>query len=144
MPHDLSVSIILCTRNRAAELQQTLESLGTVGIRSDWKAEVIVVDNGSTDETAKVASQAKLGNMEVRYVHEARAGKARGLNAGLAQAREQRFNPLFGGSLEFVLTTEHTPVLEKQMEKLVTQLAEELERVGLRTLSDERISVSWR
>jgi hypothetical protein len=65
-------------------------------------------------------------------------------NAGLAQAREQRFNPLFGGALEFVLTTEHTPVLEKQMEKLVTQLAEELERVGLRTLSDERISVTWR
>ena len=65
-------------------------------------------------------------------------------NAGLAQAREQRFNPLFGGTLEFVLTTERTPVLEQQMEKLVTGLAEELDRVGLRTLGDERISVTWR
>jgi glycosyltransferase involved in cell wall biosynthesis len=87
MPHDLSVSIILCTRNRVAGLRQTLESLGKVGIRSNWKAEVIVVDNASTDDTARVVRQAKLGNMEVRYLYEGQGGKACGLNAGLAQAR---------------------------------------------------------
>jgi glycosyltransferase involved in cell wall biosynthesis len=112
MSHDLSVSIILCTRNRVAGLQQTLESLGKVRIRSDWKAEVIVVDNGSTDETATVARQAKLRNMEVRYLYEAQRGKARGLNAGLAQARG-----------EFILFTDDDVfVAEDWVEQLVSAL----------------------
>lgn len=63
--------------------------------------------------------------------------------AGLAQAREQRFNPAFTGALEFVLTTPRTPVLDEQLQKLASHLAAECERVGLRTTGDEPISVSF-
>ena len=67
MVSDLSVSIIICTCNRAASLQPTLESLGKVKIPSGWQVEVIVVDNGSTDETSMVVHRAALTNMLVQY-----------------------------------------------------------------------------
>ena len=87
MPHDLSVSIILCTRDRAMGLRQMLATLGKAGVPSGWRVEVIVVDNASTDDTAIVARGAKLPNMAVRYLFEARKGKGHALNAALAQAR---------------------------------------------------------
>ncbi len=50
---DPLVSIIVCSRNRAASLDRTLRALGQASIPPGWKAEVLVVDNGSTDETAE-------------------------------------------------------------------------------------------
>ena len=112
MPSDLSVSIILCTRDRAAGLKQTLEALGKVRIPSGWKAEVLVVDNGSTDGTATVARNAKLQNLEARYFYEPQKGKGHALNAGLAQARG-----------EIILTTDDDVVVPKEwVEQLVSPL----------------------
>lgn len=82
-----SVSIILCTHNRASGLIQTLEALGKLQIPSGWEAELIVVDNGSTDDTARVARSTKFQNLEVRYLYDARRGKANALNVALTQAR---------------------------------------------------------
>jgi len=50
-------SIIICTRNRAASLAMTLDSLD-VAIRlvPDVSAEVILVDNGSSDDTQQVVT----------------------------------------------------------------------------------------
>jgi GT2 family glycosyltransferase len=48
---------------------------------------VIVVDNGSTDDTAAVARSANLPNIELKYLHQPQRGKSRSLNAGLAHAR---------------------------------------------------------
>lgn len=87
MSSPLTISIILCSCNRAAGLRQTLEALGRVRIRPDWEAEVIVVDNASTDETASVAQNTKLANMDVKYLFEGRKGKGHALNAGLGNAR---------------------------------------------------------
>jgi glycosyltransferase involved in cell wall biosynthesis len=87
MPPDLSVSVILCTRNRASGLAQSLAALGNAKFPTDWKIEVIVVDNASTDNTAVVVQNAKLQKMEVRYLFESKKGKANALNAGLAEAR---------------------------------------------------------
>jgi glycosyltransferase involved in cell wall biosynthesis len=120
MSVNLSVSIILCTCNRAAPLQKALGTLGKVSIRPDWEAELLVVDNGSADDTATVVRNAKLGNMEVRYLREAQKGKGHALNAGLAKARgdiilftdddvilaedwaEQIMSPLLHGSCDAV------------------------------------------
>ena len=44
----LSVSVILITRNEAANIRACLESVA-------WADEIIVVDSGSTDETAAIA-----------------------------------------------------------------------------------------
>lgn len=46
------VSIVLCTRNRASRLSDTLATF--TRIRTDAAWELIIVDNGSTDETGAV------------------------------------------------------------------------------------------
>jgi glucosyl-dolichyl phosphate glucuronosyltransferase len=89
MASDLSISVILCTRNRASGLEYALAALGNVKVPAKWKVEVIVVDNASTDNTAAVAQNAKLQKMEVRYLFEPKKGKANALNSGLAQAQSE-------------------------------------------------------
>ena len=78
-----SISVIISTRNRASELRQTLMALAKVKIPADWQAELIVVDNASTDETAEVVRSAKVANMEAAYVYEATLGKSNALNTAL-------------------------------------------------------------
>jgi GT2 family glycosyltransferase len=87
MPPRLSVSIIISTHNRASALRQTLGALEKVRISADWKAEVIVVDNASTDETAKVVRSAQFPNMKVEYLYQSIKGQSNALNAGLARAQ---------------------------------------------------------
>jgi glycosyltransferase involved in cell wall biosynthesis len=87
MASELSISIIVCTRNRVAGLQQTLASLGNLKFQPGWKVEVVVVDNGSTDSTAAVVKNTKLSKIEVCYVLESKKGKANALNTGLAHVR---------------------------------------------------------
>lgn len=74
-----TASVIVVTRDRAASLRRTLAALG----RLDHPAfEVIVVDNGSTDDTAAAAEEAG-----ARYVRTpARAGIAASRGAGAAAA----------------------------------------------------------
>jgi glycosyltransferase involved in cell wall biosynthesis len=85
MASSLSISIIVCTRNRGAALEQSLATLGKVRIPDGWKIEIILVDNASTDNTAAVAQKIRLEKMEVRYFFEPRKGKSNALNTGLAQ-----------------------------------------------------------
>jgi glycosyltransferase involved in cell wall biosynthesis len=80
------VSVIVCTCNRAGSLRQTLGALGKVKIPAGWEAELIVVDNGSTDGTSLLLGQAQLPNMRVTGLCEPRAGKSNALNAGLERA----------------------------------------------------------
>src|SRR5206468_1126302 len=82
-----SVSIIICTRDRAAHLRQTLESIARVRIPDGWQLELIVVDNASVDETAQVIRECRMPGMPVRYLHEPRRGKGHALNTGIAAAR---------------------------------------------------------
>jgi glycosyltransferase involved in cell wall biosynthesis len=112
MPDNLSVSIILCTRDRATALRRMLATLGKVTIPCGWNVEVIVVDNASTDDTATVVREVKLPNMAVRYLFEARKGKGHALNTALAQARG-----------EFLLFTDDDVVLaEDWVEQIVSAL----------------------
>ena len=86
MSEDVAVSIIICTYNRAADLQQTLESIRAVSLLTVGTVELIIVDNGSTDETAAVARSFSRAGLKVRYIHEARRGKGHAYNAGIAAA----------------------------------------------------------
>ncbi|MBV9232998.1 MAG: glycosyltransferase [Candidatus Eremiobacteraeota bacterium] len=78
-------SVIIATRNRAAELAQALESLQ----RQDGAPafEILVVDNGSTDETQLVTARFERATVPVRYVWEARPNRARARNRGVEVAR---------------------------------------------------------
>jgi glucosyl-dolichyl phosphate glucuronosyltransferase len=82
-PMKAKVSILICTRDRAANLARTLESLAQTVVPPGFEAEVIVVDNGSSDETPQVVRQCGIRNMHVRYLVEAQPGKCRACNDGI-------------------------------------------------------------
>lgn len=79
------VSIVVPTHNRAASLRRTLASLFAQA--DAGAANVIVVDNNSTDGTAGVCRE--FGD-RVRYVHEPRQGLSHARNAGIAIAPKGR------------------------------------------------------
>lgn len=83
------ISIIICTCNRAENLLQTLEALKSVPVSPARAAELIVVDNASTDGTAEVVNSSSLPQMPIRYISESRRGKGHAYNAGIAAARGQ-------------------------------------------------------
>ena len=79
-----SVSVIICTRNRADSLRQTLVSVGGCVVPADLRAELIVVDNGSTDGTAEVVHAAEMPNGLVpKYLLEKPPGLSHARNAAL-------------------------------------------------------------
>jgi len=81
------VSVLISTRNRAASLRETLRSLGSVAVPADLEAQVVVIDNGSTDETERVVADfARSVDLDLVYVVEPKAGKCRALNAGIERA----------------------------------------------------------
>jgi glycosyltransferase involved in cell wall biosynthesis len=81
--HDLS--LIICTRNRARQLARMLESVAALSSRYRW--EVLVVDNGSTDETAEVIKAADDCGGRLRYVLVERVGLGAARDAAWREAR---------------------------------------------------------
>jgi glucosyl-dolichyl phosphate glucuronosyltransferase len=78
------VSIIITTRNRAHHLRETLLSFRQLQAPKEMAAELLVVDNGSTDDTAAVARAAQLPQMPVRYLLEPKSGQSNARNSGMA------------------------------------------------------------
>ncbi|HEX8076443.1 MAG TPA: glycosyltransferase, partial [Chthoniobacterales bacterium] len=84
LPRTPRVSIIVCSYNGAATLAPCLQSLGKLNY-SDY--EVIVVDDGSTDNTREVAAQFA----RVRYLHQPNRGLSAARNTGAAAATGEVF-----------------------------------------------------
>jgi len=82
-----AVSILICTRNRCAALRETLNAVGRVEVPASLQAELIVIDNGSTDATADVVHETRLPNIPLRYELETTPGQSRARNRGLAAAK---------------------------------------------------------
>jgi glycosyltransferase involved in cell wall biosynthesis len=80
---DIDVSIIVATKDRCDDLRDMLAHMGRAHVPADWRVELIVADNGSTDDTRTIATTAELPNLAVRYVNEPRRGKAHALTAGI-------------------------------------------------------------
>lgn len=87
MPQLPRASVIVCTCNRAPLLAQACESLLAQDYPEDlW--ELIVVDNGSSDDTLEVAERLAAARPDlVRVLQEPRAGLSRARNAGIRAAR---------------------------------------------------------
>jgi glycosyltransferase involved in cell wall biosynthesis len=85
----LGVSVVICCHNSMARLPQTLAHLAMQQIPGDavpW--EVIVIDNGSTDQTAKIARQHWPTTVApLRVVAEPQLGLIHARRCGLAAAR---------------------------------------------------------
>jgi glycosyltransferase involved in cell wall biosynthesis len=79
------VSVVIVTRNRAATLANCLESLA---LQTVAPAELVVVDNASTDATAHVVRAfAKKTHWQVRRVVESRLGYPIVYNRGLVETK---------------------------------------------------------
>jgi glycosyltransferase involved in cell wall biosynthesis len=79
------ISIIISTRNRAAQLARCLHYVELIRAQTPW--ELVVVDNGSTDGTADVLGEfARRGRFPVRTVGEPVAGLTHARNAGVRAA----------------------------------------------------------
>ena len=81
------ISVVVCTRDRAEDLRQTLHSLAAVKVPDGCTCELLLVDNASADHTQAVFAATQMLNMTVRPFHEPLLGKSAALNLGLSHAR---------------------------------------------------------
>ena len=77
------VSVVIPAFNAAATLAETLSSVESSSYRN---IEVIVVDDGSTDDTAAIAAEFERRDSRFRLHRQSPGGRARALNAGGARA----------------------------------------------------------
>lgn len=83
-----TISIVVCTHNRANSLVDTLTSLARLESADGHEYELVVVDNNSSDNTREVVETcAASAPFELTYVHEAKQGHSYARNAGIASAR---------------------------------------------------------
>jgi GT2 family glycosyltransferase len=81
-----SISVIICTKNRASNLRETLRAMARVRIPCGVAAELVVVDNGSSDQTKQVVRSNPVGTFGLHYVYEPRRGKSHALNSGVEKS----------------------------------------------------------
>jgi GT2 family glycosyltransferase len=87
----LPLSVVIPTYDRAPVLARCLAALRAQAVGPGEDFEVVVVDDGSTDETAQVVERAKAGwGPSLRYASQANAGPAAARNHGTALARGER------------------------------------------------------
>ncbi|MFP5380859.1 MAG: glycosyltransferase [Gammaproteobacteria bacterium] len=83
----MDASIIVCTYNRVASLQDTLAALAALQAPADLDWEVLVVDNNSHDATRSVVETLQHDWPRLRYVFEPAQGLSHARNRGIAESR---------------------------------------------------------
>lgn len=84
---ELDVTVCVCTRNRVQSLTQAVPTILTSLEQSGYCGEVLVVDNGSTDDTAAYVGALKAERPEVRGVVETTPGLSAARNRALREAK---------------------------------------------------------
>ncbi|MEW6336981.1 MAG: glycosyltransferase family 2 protein [Acidobacteriota bacterium] len=79
-----TVSFIIATRNRATPLKAAIEAARGQTVRD---IEIVVVDDGSTDDTASVCAAAQRGDERIRAFRCPGVGRSAARNTGLTNAR---------------------------------------------------------
>src|ERR1044071_9743808 len=79
----LLITVAICTRNRCQGLLQAVES---VLPQLTAKTELLIIDNGSIDETQREAQRLRQRDPRVRYELARRPGIACARNAALSRA----------------------------------------------------------
>ncbi len=84
---EIDISVVICTKNRAESLRETLTNLADAD-QTGLRVEVVVVNNGSGDATADMFGDFD-GRLAVRYLFEplqGSYGKSHALNRALASS----------------------------------------------------------
>ena len=84
-PAPVDVTVVICTRNRAAQLNNVLESAAKLHVPHGLRWELVVVDNGSSDNTADVVASFR-DRLPARVVREEAAGLSHARNCGVVEA----------------------------------------------------------
>lgn len=82
-----SLSLVIPAYNEAARLRQTLETAVAFLARQPYRHEVLVVDDGSTDDTAAIAASFAAERPTVRLLSIPHGGKAAAVRAGMSAAQ---------------------------------------------------------
>jgi glycosyltransferase involved in cell wall biosynthesis len=82
----MQISVIIPTYNRAKILQQCLEALFKQDF-PDKDYEVIVVDDGSNDNTSEVVRKLKIRHDNLHYFHQQNQGQGIARNTGVSHAK---------------------------------------------------------
>ena len=80
------VSVVIATRNRSVLLDRTLRALAAQRWPSE-QTDIIIADNGSTDDTRAIVERSIADGLPVRYVFVAEPGKSHAVNAALGMTR---------------------------------------------------------
>ena len=78
------ISVIMLTYNREALVSRAIESILAQTYRD---FEFLIVDNGSTDRSGRIAEEYAAGDERIRVIHRERGNIGSGRNAGLDAAK---------------------------------------------------------
>lgn len=79
----MKISIIIPTYNEENNIPYVISSINNIIYKYDWDAEILVIDDGSTDQTSKMAQ--KYGAQV--FVHKKNLGKGIAIKTGINVAR---------------------------------------------------------
>jgi glycosyltransferase involved in cell wall biosynthesis len=82
-----SLSVVIPAYNEAAHLPASIDALVEAIGRSGFAAELVLVDDGSTDGTAAAAQAAVAGRLPLRVLNHARGGRFKARSAGVNAAK---------------------------------------------------------
>lgn len=86
------LSIVIPAHNEENRLPRTLEQVFAFLKTQDYASEVIVVENGSSDDTFAIATEFAKKHPSLAVIHEERNGKGNAVRRGMLEARgEYRF-----------------------------------------------------
>jgi len=80
------ITIAIATFNRSSLLKRALESLCALHLSDKYQMEILVIDNGSTDNTREIVQSMSFQPIPIRWVFEERAGLPFARNRAVQEA----------------------------------------------------------
>ena len=80
------LSVIVPAYNESARIAHTISAIASEVDRMGVDADMIVVDDGSTDRTASIVAEASRGDARVKLIQAAHAGKGAAVRRGMLEA----------------------------------------------------------
>ncbi len=83
---EVDLTICICTKNRSAELKRTLVCLSSLRIPDLLNWELLIVDNGSVDDTLTIAKSFQT-SLPIRCISESKPGVSNARNLAISEYR---------------------------------------------------------